>query len=172
MHIRISRIILTLICALTLTACGGGGGGGSAPTAPTKAILKINLTGTLPTNFAMSGLGMTVTLPANVTPELANGVVATSVVAASGTYAGGAPTTPVYVAASGNSLATLQLALANAVPSGVTTVGEVATVTVLLAGGAVPTTSSFVISNVTVIDTLGNSNSTAMGATVASVSLQ
>lgn len=163
-------LLLSVVC---LTACGGGGGGGSTPpSGPTKAVLKINLTGTLPTNFAMSGLGVTVTLPANVTPEMANGVVSTSIIVPSGTYAGGTPTTPVYVPATGGNLGNIQIALANSVPAGVTQVGEVATVTLQLANGAAPTASSFTISNVTIIDTLGNSNSTAMGATVESVTLQ
>lgn len=114
------------------------------------------------------------TLPANITPELASGVVAASAITPSGTYVGATPTTPVYATASGGTSATLQLALANAVPvpTRVTLVGEVAAVTVQLANGTAPTTSSFAISNVTVIDTLGNSNATAMGAKVASVSLQ
>lgn len=166
--------VLTCILLLSVTilaACGGGGGGGATPpSSPVKAILKINLTGTLPA--AMAGLGMTLSLPSNVTPELSSGAVAASVVTPSGTCSGGTPTTPVYTAAIGTTPATLQLALANAAPAGVAQVGEVATVTLLLANGAAPTTTSFIISNVTVIDTLGNSNLTAMNGTVVSVVLQ
>ena len=169
---RILMLFILAVTSLTLAACGGGGGGSPAPSSPTKATLKINLTGTLPANFAMSGLGMTVILPANVTPELANGVVASSVVAASGTYSGGTATTPVYVPTSGSAPATLQLVLANAVPAGVTQVGEVATVTVQLANGAAPTAGSFFFSTVTVIDTLGNSDSTSMRGAVTGVTLQ
>lgn len=164
-----SILLLAVVC---LPACGGGGGGSTTPPAPTKAVLKINLTGTLPTSFAMSGLGMTVTLPANVTPEVVAGVVAATVVTPSGTFAGGTQTAPVYVAASGGSPATLQIVLVNAVPAGVTQVGEVATVTLQLANGAAPASSAFAVNGVTVIDTLGNSNATAMGAIVASVILQ
>ena len=167
------RILILFILAVTsfsLTACGGGGGGGGGSVVPTKATLKINLSGTLPA--AMAGVGMTITLPANVTPELDSGAVAATVVSPSGTYAGATATTPVYTAAVGTTPATLQLALANAETAGVTQVGEVATVTLQLANGAQPGTSSFTVSNVSVIDTLGNSNSTAMSAVVASMMLQ
>ena len=81
---------------LTFTACGGGGGNSTTPTptptptpAPsTTALLKINLTGTLPASAAIAGADFILTLPANVTPNLANGSVATGVVANSCTFAG------------------------------------------------------------------------------------
>lgn len=171
---RIFAHIIFALTIMTLTACGGGGGGTTPQTPPpsTKATLKINLTGTLPAGSAMAGAGLTLTLPANVIPEMASGAVASTVVTASGVFAGGSVTTPVYVPANGAVPASLQLAVANAVPAGVTQIGEIATVTLQLANGATPAASSFSFSNVSVIDTLGNINSSSMGAAVANVTLQ
>ena len=67
---------------LTLTACGGGGGSDTAgqnpPVAKTIATLKISQTGSLPSSTTISGADFTITLPANVTPAMTNGAVATA----------------------------------------------------------------------------------------------
>jgi hypothetical protein len=167
------------LALLTLAACGGGGGGdnGTAgqnpqPTAKTTAALKINLTGTLPDSAAIAGTDFTLTLPANVTPAMTNGAVSTGVVSLSGTFAGGTQTPPVYTAATESAPGTLKVILVNPINSGVTQVGEVATITLQLANSAAPTTGSFGVSAVSVIDAALYNTISGMGASVADVSLQ
>lgn len=164
---KLVNSVFVIFMLTLLAACGGGGGSTEPSAAPSTAVIKLNLTGTLPSNTAIAGVGITITLPANVTPELANSIVAASVVTPSGTFAGGTQTSPVYSAASG----TIQLALVNSADAGVTDVGEVATVTLQLANGVAPTDASFSLASVNVIDTLGNPIA-GMGAVVSGVTLQ
>lgn len=134
-------IILTLI---TIAACGGGGGGGGAPApSPTTATLKISLTGILPSEKAISGAEFVLTLPAGVTPAMANDIVTSSVVIPSGTFDGGVIAPPVYTPATINTAGTVRIPLATANEFGVTMVGEVATITLQLSNGAQPTVDGF-----------------------------
>jgi hypothetical protein len=171
------QLYLTLILVLlTLSACGGGGGGGggggATPVAKTTAILTINLTGTLPASTAISGAAFILTLPANVTPAMINGAVATGVVSVSGTFAGSTLSPQVVYTAATSSAGTLNITLANSIQAGVTQVGEVATITLQLANGVAPTVSSFVLSEVSVIDATFYNTISDIGANVASMTLQ
>jgi molybdopterin-binding protein len=136
----------------------------------TTATVTISLTGTLPDASAIVGTDFTLTLPANVTPLLNNGVIASGVVTMSGTFAGGAMTPPVYTSVTATSAGTLKITLVNAVPSGVTQTGEVATITLQLANGTVPTSGSFTVTGVSVIDKKGNAVA-GMNAVVSGVTL-
>jgi hypothetical protein len=168
---HILLLILLSFTLLTLSACGGdSSSAGTQLTTYTTATLKINLNGDLG-GKAIAGAGFTLTLPANVIPAMVNGAVATSVVTPSGTFAGGTQTPPIYIAATATAPGTVQITLANSVDAGVTTVGEVATVTLQLANGAAPVAANFVLNTVTVIDTLG-APVAGMTASVAGVTLQ
>lgn len=144
----------------------------SAPVAKTTATLKMNLTGTLPASTGISGAGFTLTLPTDVTPALTSGVVSNGVATPSGTFAGGTQTPPIYTAATASTPGTLKVTLANSIPAGVTQVGEVATITLQLANGAAPTTGSFGVSAVSVVDAVLYNSISGMGAEVAGLSLQ
>jgi hypothetical protein len=175
------NILLYLAMTLTLlilAACGGGGGGGAAdqnppPTAKTTATLTINQTGSLPASTTISGADFTITLPANVTPAMTNGAVATGVVTLTGTFAGGtlAPQV-VYTPATTNAPGTLKVILASSAAAGLSQVGEMATITLQLANGAVPTAGSFVVSGDSVIDATLYAPITGMNVVVANVTLQ
>lgn len=181
-NVKNSLLYLAMTLALLIfSACGGGGGGGSTgsagqnppPTAKTTATLAINQTGSLPASTTISGADFTLTLPANVTPVMNNGVVATSVVALSGTFAGStlSPQT-VYTAATASAPGTLKVILASSEAAGLSLVGEMATITLQLANGAVPTASSFVVSGDSVIDATLYAPITGMNVVVANVTLQ
>jgi hypothetical protein len=67
---------------------------------------------------------------------------------------------------------TLNVTLANSVTAGVTQVGEVAKITLLLANGATPAAASFGLSAVSVIDATLYNPISGMGAIIANVTLQ
>ena len=141
--------------------------------AKATATLTINLIGTLPVSTAISGAAFTITLPADVTPALTNGVVNTGVVDLSGTFAGSTLSPQVvYTAATASAPGTLKVTLANSAATGVTQVGEVATITLLLANGAAPTVSSFGLNTVSVIDATIYGTISGMGANVGNVMLK
>ncbi|ABQ24967.1 hypothetical protein [Geotalea uraniireducens] len=168
----LNHLTLTLTL-LTLAACGGGGGGGGAtvtPTVYTTATVKIALTGTLPTDTAIIGAVLTLTLPDNVIPELVNGAVAGSVVTPSGVFAGGALIPVVYKEATASAPGMVVIGLASAAATGVAETGEVATVTLRLTNSAAPTAGSFTLDQ-TVTDTSGKVVS-GLSATVSGVTLQ
>lgn len=163
-------LFMTLML-LSMTACGEANFGSSAPEPASQAVLKVSLTGALPAGSAIIGAGFSITLPTDVTPDMASDAEAATVITSSGTFAGGIDTPPVYNAATATAPGTIAVALANAAPAGVTDVGEVATITLRLSNGAAPSATSFAISDVKVIDTGGNSV-TGIGAAVSSVVLQ
>ena len=177
---NMKNILLYLAVTLSLlilAGCGGGGGGttvqNNTPPAKTTASLTISQTGSLPASKTISGADFTITLPANVTPALTNGLVANGVVTLTGTFAGGtlAPQV-VYTPATANALGTLKVILASSVSAGLTQTGDVATITLQLASGAVPTASSFVVSSDSVIDATLYAPITGMNIVVANVVLQ
>lgn len=177
---NMKRYLLYLAVTMTLlvlAACGGGGGGAAADQnqpVKTTATLKISITGALPVGSAIAGADFTVTLPANVTPALSNGVVTSGVVANSVTFAGSTFTPLVtYSAASGNIPGTLRVILTHSDTNGITQIGEAATITLQLANGAVPTVASFGIGTDSVIDALLYKSAIGgMGVSVAGVTLQ
>jgi hypothetical protein len=130
---------MALFCLSTLLLLGGcGGGGGSNDTQPaqatpaaTKAIVKLSTVGTLPQGTQLSGVAVTVQLPAGLSVATdANGAVATGVVTASGVaILGGAFTT--YTAATATAPATLQVIVA-----GNFGVGEFVTIACDIASGS------------------------------------
>jgi hypothetical protein len=141
---HITKIMTLMLTLLTLAACGGGGGGGGA-SAKTTATVKVALNGTLPAGTALNGAVFTLTLPGDVTPELVNGVVASTVVTASGTFSGGVVTPVVYKEATATSAGVLVIAIASAADAGVSVTGEVATVTLHLANSTEPAVTSFTL---------------------------
>lgn len=166
------QLSFMLLLLIGLAACGGGGGGsGSNSPVYTKAVVKIAITGILPQGTTISGAGCTVTVPAGVTVATGNdGAVATGMVTPSGIFATGTQTPPVYTS-SGNT-ASLKLALASGSPLGETAVGEIVTVVFDLATGIEPTVSSFVLSDIAVVDAGTYSNISGLNISVLSVALQ
>jgi len=107
-----------------------------------------------------------------VTPATVNGAVAANVVTPSGTFAGStiAPIVT-YTPATSGALGSLQIVEANSVPAGITTVGEIATITLQLANGAAPSAADFTVSSVSVFDTFA-APIAGFSASVAGVTLQ
>jgi hypothetical protein len=164
--------IVLFLVLLILAACGSGGGAGTG-TNYTTVTLKINLNGDLG-GKAIIGAGFTLTLPSNAAPAMVNGVVADGVVKLSGTFADSTiPPVVTYTPATGTIPGKLLIGVANSVPAGVTTVGEVATVTLQLTNGAALSAVNFVLDSVSVsvFDLNGNPVS-GMTASVSGVTLQ
>ena len=137
---------------LSLTACGGGGGSSSLPT---TATLKLSTSGTLPTGTSLAGIGITVTLPADVTVATnASGDVLSGGVIVSGIAAPG-NAIAVYTPASGATPATLALTMVSTAKAGFGT-GEFATISCDLHNGVSPKTSDFVLSDFRPFDLGGN----------------
>lgn len=66
------RFFCVTVCLLFLMGCGGGGGGGgtgSGDPAPSSATLYLSTAGTLPEGQLISGVTVTVNLPAGVTMQ-------------------------------------------------------------------------------------------------------
>lgn len=170
------RFLFGMIFILTLpilAACGGASTSNTAAVAYTKATLKINLSGNLG-GKAIVGAGFILTLPAGVTPATVNDVVASSVVTPSGIFEGSSIAPIVtYNPAAAATPGTLQIVVPSSALAGVTTVGEMASITLQLSNGAAPTAADFALNSaaVNVIDTLGNSVA-GMMASVAGVTLQ
>jgi len=162
------RNIFVSILFLFLAACGGG----SDAAAPTTAKVSIATTGTIPAGKVLVGAGVTIDLPTGVTPKLdANGTVDTSVITPSGVMLNAATVlTPIYTPASGATPGSLSFALASTAVGGFDS-GEIATVSLQLAGGTTATAASFTLSGVSLIDGQGASVA-GMGATVSGVTLQ
>lgn len=181
----LKRILVSLpllAALLSLASCGGGGGGGvtapgdavtpPAQKVPTTATLKIALVGTLPVDDSIVGVGLTLFFPSDLTPAMTNGAVAPNVVAPSGTFAGGIPVEPIFTPpATPPALGKMLITLTDASLTGVTRIGEVATVTLKVANGATPTASSFVLSTNGVIDFYGRPIP-SLNAVVSEVILQ
>ena len=170
------HIILSIILSfslLTLAACGGGGSDiVLPPPAKTTATLKVSLNGTLGVD-TIAIASFILTLPANVTPALTGGAVATTVVTPSGTFAGStlAPLVT-YFPAVGVTPGRLEILAANSVPAGVSTAGEIVTIILQLANGATPVAADFPPgSNVSVINPSG-ATIAGMSASVTGVTLQ
>lgn len=153
---RSLRYLFVTLLLLVITACGDDNDDRPASPPASQAILKVSLTGALPAGSSVIGAGFTVTLPADVTPDIADGAAAANTVATSGAFAGGTLTPPVYTTATATNPGTVAVAVASSDPAGVTEVGELATLTLKLSNGAAPSAASFAINDVNVIDTAGN----------------
>jgi hypothetical protein len=103
--------LFTLAAFLILGGCGGGSNGSE----PTKATVKLSTQGTLPQGTQLSGIGVTILLPAGVTVDTTSGAVAAGVVTVSGVAAQGGASVlgpQTYTAASGSTRGTLAFTLA------------------------------------------------------------
>lgn len=77
-------VLLSLSLALLLSACGGGSNDKPA-TAPTKAVVVLATTGTLPTGIQIGAISTTVTYPTNKQITISESDVFTSGVASNTT---------------------------------------------------------------------------------------
>lgn len=167
-----NKYLNSFLCLATLTACGGSGGNTTPLSqqvikSTATATLKVSLIGTLPATDAISGADFTINLPANVTPKNTNGSVDPGVVEPSGTFAG-STVQVVYSAAA----STLRVFLPSSVPTGLTQVGEAATITLLLANNSAPSASSFSIASASVLDVATVTSINGIGVAISSVTLQ
>lgn len=150
------RLILALI-AVSLFGCGGGGGGGGANT----ATYKLNLQG----NFAagaVAAVQFDLTLPAGATIKTQIDPSTSGVVPSPSSFflSGNAPSNALMVA----SYSSGTLHVGSITASSGFSAGEFATLVCdISAGTTVPSPSAFVISNVSVINSAGQ---TVTGATV------
>lgn len=165
----IVKFLTLTLTLLTLAACGGGDGGDTTDTPKTTATFKIALNGTLPTDTAIAGVAITLTLPGNVTPELVSGAVAGGVITPSGVFAGGVLIPVVYKESTASAPGMVVIGLGSAAASGIAQTGEVATVTLRLANNALPTAASFTLDQ-KVTDTTGKTVD-GLNATVSWVTL-
>lgn len=142
----ITRLILGVILAVMLPTCGGGGGG--APFVPVTATIKLATVGTSSAN--LSGIGITLNLPAGVTPALNNdGTVAVTVVSPSGVASTGTLVAANYTPATVSTKGSLKISLISATGFGV---GEFVTINLSVATGSNPTLSDFTLSGFDPID--------------------
>ena len=130
------KLILLVMAILPMIAgCGGGGGGDNAAPLPTAATLKLSSQGTMPVGKAVSGIDVTIELPAGATVKTTSGVVDATVVVASGllTTATSSMSPITYTPAAGATKAKLDFTIASTALAGVQ-VGEYATITLILSG--------------------------------------
>ncbi|HXC93888.1 MAG TPA: hypothetical protein VN652_07750 [Geobacteraceae bacterium] len=161
-HILFS-ISLLLVLSL-LTACGGGGSGGdsssssstTATKAYSKAILKVDLVGTLPSGSAISGTSFALFLKSDLVPALTNGEVAAGVVTPSGFFTNGAQIAVWTPSNTSMTSGTMMITLADTSPGGVTQVGEVARITLPLTNQTAPAAGSYILAPYGVVDLAGN----------------
>ena len=112
----------------------------------TAAVLKLSSTGVLPQGSSLSGIEVTVQLPAGVTVGAdGNNVVNAGVVTASGAAVGSGVTPALHTPATATLPGTLQFLVWSNVAAGFG-VGEFATVNCLVARGNFPTAGDFILS--------------------------
>jgi hypothetical protein len=157
---------------VTLAACGGSETKAANPSqqvTKSKATVQVKLTGTLPAATAISGVEFTINLPTNITPKNINGIVDSDVVIPSGVFAGSATSTQCIYSATET---TLKVIITSSVETGVTAIGEVATITLPLTNNSVPSTSSFSIASSRVFDVATISAISNIGMTVGNVTFE
>jgi hypothetical protein len=126
----------------------------SATAAPTTAVINISTQGTLAT--ALSGVGITLNLPAGVTVTTnSDGSVASGVVVASGVAQNNSTFVSTYTAASGSTGATLAITVASTSVAGFGT-GEFVTVNTNIGSGYNPQATDFSLTNFEPGDLSGN----------------
>jgi hypothetical protein len=152
-------LLITLFILVSLAACGGGGGN-NGPVPPTKAVIKLSMTGTLPAGTLIYGAQATVNLPAGVTakasPSSANPQVMVAdngVVSASG-QASGAETYLATYLSSSPTASTYKVELSVAKSSGFL-VGEFATVNCDITAGYSPAATDFTVTDFKAVDQSG-----------------
>jgi hypothetical protein len=139
MNIKQSLLYGLMFGVLSLAGCGGGGDAAQ----PTTATLKLSTVGTLSPGTTLSGIGVSIVLPAGVTVATdANGAVSSGVVTVSGVAAPGTVLAPSYTPASGGNPATLTFAMVSNVSAGFG-IGEFATLTCNRASGVTPQVTDF-----------------------------
>jgi hypothetical protein len=146
------RLILIFMLAALIFGCS------SDSPQPGTAKLTLATSGNLPAGTSLAGIGMTLTLPAGVTPALDNAgqVDASRLATASGvTAAGGLAVTAVYVEATAGTPARLSLAAASKAAAGFG-VGETMIVTLNRLTTSSPGTTDFVITGFSAADLSGN----------------
>jgi len=159
MNKRIVHLLLPFL-VLAFAACGGGG----TPAAPpTRAIVKLSTTG--PSGSRISGIDVTIGLPAGVTVQAAVNPPETDsgVVVASGQAAANSLVAATYTAAAAGSSARVRTVLVNSNSTGFA-LGEFATISCDLASGVNPAASDFPITSISISDLNGQSIG---GATVS-----
>lgn len=130
------NIYIILIAPLIFLAGCGGGGDGTPAAQPTIVRVTLSTQGSLPAGKSLSGITVTLQLPAGVTPTLTNGEVDASVVKPSGVLADKAIPNifTKYTPAVAPALGTINFLMASNPDF---TTGEFATVTLNIAPGAV-----------------------------------
>jgi hypothetical protein len=155
---RLFSILILVLSTSVLLNCGGGGGGGGTTgggsTQPTKAVVKIAMTGTLPTGTLIGGIDITVSLAPGVSAKSTSNPPETDagVVVASGVASTNALILATYTPSSGSAHGTARLLVIKS--SGFGT-GEFATVFGDIAAGYNPTSADFTVNALTVIDLNG-----------------
>ena len=166
-------IVIWALCGLmVLLLAGCGDGGGAAPSqqfSPAIATLKLVTQGTLPAETSLSGVSVTISLPAGVTPVMhPTGEVDSATVTVSGVAIPSSSLPPTYTPATGTAPATLQLVITNTAAEGFG-VGEFATVTCSVTPGFHPRGEDFSVSNFSAITLTGGAATTVEPAFIAEI---
>ena len=153
---RRSAAIISVLAFSLLVSCGGGDGGGSGGTQPVTALMTLSTSGTLPAGAQISGIDVTITLPAGVTlkstvnpPEVDSGVITWYGVSASSNTVALAT----YTAATNNAAGRVRIVIVTA--NGFS-VGELCDVSSDIAKGSSPQAADFGIASFAVSDQNGN----------------
>jgi hypothetical protein len=151
------KFLLALIILVSLAACHGSSSG---PAQPTKAVITLAMTGTLPTGTLIYGARATVNLPTGVTvkasPSSANPNAMetdSAVVTASGQAAGAEIVFASYIASSATT--TVGKVEINIAKSTGFSTGDFATVNCVIAAGHSPSAADFTITDFKAIDQNG-----------------
>jgi hypothetical protein len=160
-HILLKSTFILML--FLLTACGGGDSGGASPSSSanvsySKAILKVNLYGTLPAGSAISGVSFALFLQQpELSPALTNGIVDAGVVTPSGTFVNGIQAGPIFTPSNADTkFGKMLITLADTTEEGITQVGEVATITLQLVNHSAPPVGSILLAPYGVTDKSGS----------------
>lgn len=144
----IKRLVFVWL-SMMLCGCGGGGGGSEVKVTPQAktAILTLSTSaqGT-PFTGALSGIGVSVKLPAGTTVKVSGGVVDPAVVTVSSAAGPGMVTPPEYHAPTATQPGHLKFVIANTTSSGIP-VGDFAIVQCAVPAGSVLTAQDFTLSD-------------------------
>ena len=137
---KMLRLTLTLILVALMAGC-------SSSYSPQKPAVRLTVgtTGIIPTGQSLAGIGMTMALPAGVTPALdaSGGVDTAMLVTPSGlTSAGGLAATAIYLDVAAGQPARLTLAVSSKTNAGFGT-GECMILTLNRTAGATPQANEF-----------------------------